>query len=322
MGCHEPAQPPFALDGSVVEYLGRQLDACTSDDGTLGPAKTLPVVLGILGAVEHTARDVRPDVRRQLLAVGARGAEFAGWLYRDVHDLLHASYWRDRATEWAQEISDTAMQGYVLLKKAQAAYDERDALRMLTLSQAAQHASFQLPKRVQAEAAQQEARGYAMLGSDHQIVERKLDEAHQLLTEVDEGHDHQPLGSHYNSTLLTMRTAICHTEAGQPRRAAELYREWLSANEFSPRDYGYFLSLMASSLALAGEPDEAAHAGLASVPLARETNSGRTMQELAKVLTTLTPWKSRAAVRELREAVVVQGLLTNRPRSTRPQCGW
>jgi len=119
--------------------------------------------------------------------------------------------------------------------------------------------------------------------------------------------DSKALGAHYNSTLLTMQTAICHTEAGQPRRAAELYQQWLSANRFSPRDYGYFLSSMASSLALAGEPDEAARTRLISIPLARETNSGRTMQELAKVLTTLTPWRTRAAVRELQEATSIAG---------------
>jgi hypothetical protein len=39
--------------------------------------------------------------------------------------------------EWAQEAGDTAMQGYVLLKKSQMAYDERDALRVSTLAEAA-----------------------------------------------------------------------------------------------------------------------------------------------------------------------------------------
>ena len=289
------------LDGSVVDYFRRQLDACKADDGELGPARTLPMVLGVLGAIEQSARDVKPDVRRQLMAVGASGAEFAGWLYRDVGDPEQATYWRDRAIEWAQETGDLAMQGYVLLKKAQAAYDERDALRMLTLSQAVQTGPWQLPIRIRAEAAQQEARGHAMLGESNVMVERKLEQAQQLLGDAGNT-DSQALGAHYNSTLLTMQTAICHTEAGQPRRAAELYQQWLSANRFSARDYGYFLSLMASSLALAGEPDEAARMGLTSIPLARETNSGRTMQELAKVLTTLTPWKTRAAVRELQEA--------------------
>jgi hypothetical protein len=60
------------------------------------------------------------------------------WLYRDMHDPLRGGFWYDRATEWAQEAGDMPMQGYVLLKKAQMAYDERDGVRVLTLAQAAQ----------------------------------------------------------------------------------------------------------------------------------------------------------------------------------------
>ncbi|WP_433261908.1 helix-turn-helix transcriptional regulator [Actinosynnema sp. CS-041913] len=291
------------LDGTVVDYFRAQFAGCAADDGRLGPGKTLPVLVGLLGAVDKRARDVRPEVRRELLKTAAVGAELAGWLYRDLRDFVLAQFWRDRATEWAQEAGDTAMQGYVLLKKAQAAYDERDALRMLTLSEAAQAGPWRLPVRVRAEVAQQEARGHAMLGHDGALVARKLDQAHELLAEADEQVTESALGAHYNRTLLTMQTAICHTEAGRPRRAAELYEEWLSTNQFSPRDYGYFLSLKASALALAGEPDQAAQTGITALKYARDANSARTVQELTKVLQTLEPWRNRAVVRELRGAV-------------------
>jgi tetratricopeptide (TPR) repeat protein len=290
------------LDDSVVDYFRRQLDRCKADDGDKGPAKTLPTVLTLLEVIQQHAREVKPDVYRQLLRVGAGGAEFAGWLYRDSKNPGLAGFWRDRATEWAQVAGDLPMQGYVLLKRAQAAFDDRDASGMLAFAQAAQTGPWQLPKRVRADVAQQEARGHAMLGDSNDLVQRKLDEAHQLLTEVTEDDGNQ-LGAHYNQTLLTMQTAICYTEAGQPRRAAELYDEWLSKNRFSKRDYGYFLSLRASALALAGEPDAAATIGLESLPLARATNSKRTTEELTKVLATLQPWGQRVAVRELREAV-------------------
>lgn len=294
------------LDGAVVDYFRQQLMACAADDGALGPKKTLPVVLAIVQAVAQHACDVPPAVRRDLLVVGAQGAEFAGWLFRDARDPVQASYWRDRATEWAQEAGDTAMQGYVLLKKAQAAYDNRDALRMLTLAQAARDGPWDLPLRVRAEAAQQEARGHAMLGTNHDLVERKLAEAHQLLTDADcsAAVDDRPLGMHYNETLLTMQTAICYCEGGHPRRAVELYDSWLSAQHFSRRDYGYFQALRSAALALAGEPDTAATAGMTALSVATETASQRTTQELRSVVEVLRPWASRPAVRELREAVL------------------
>jgi hypothetical protein len=140
-----------------------------------------------------------------------------------------------------------------------------------------------------------------MLGRQQAEVDRNLDTAHHLLAAAED--DGVPLGAHYNATLLRMQTAICHTEAGQPRQAAELYRQWLQDEDFSPRDFGYFSSLMASALALAGEPDEAAQIGLAAWPLAVEADSGRTKAELRKVLVTLQPWQGRASVRSLHEAM-------------------
>lgn len=292
------------MDRSVIDYFRREFTACAADEGQLGPTTTLPIVRGLLGAIEQTARDVQPGLRRDLLRVAATGAELAGWLCRDSRDHVRATYWRDRATEWAQEAGDTAMQGYILLKKAQAAYDERDALRMLTLAEAAQNGPWKLPLKVRAEVAQQEARGHAMLGSAEALVARKLEQAHELLAKAEDAEGDGEVGSHYNTTLLAMQTAICHTEAGQPRRAAEFYDRWLTTQEFSPRDYGYFMSLKASALALSGEPDEAVTTAFTSLPLARATSSARTIKELAKVVTALQPWQNRAAVRGLREALL------------------
>jgi hypothetical protein len=76
----------------------------------------------------------------------------------------------DRFSSWP-------MLGYILLKKSQSAWDERDALRILTLTQAAQIGPWALPTLVRAKAAQQEARGLAMTGERRDVVERKLDEA-------------------------------------------------------------------------------------------------------------------------------------------------
>jgi hypothetical protein len=291
------------LDHEVVDYFQQQITNCASDDGARGPRETLPVVLGIIGAIEHHARDVKPEVRRRLVAVGARSAEFAGWLYRDSATPKLADYWRDRAVEWAQEAGDMPMQGYILLKKSQAAWDNRDAVRMLTLAQAAQTGPWRLPPKVRAEAAQQEARGHAMLGADLGLIERKLDEARELLEDVAGAGEESKLSSHYDETLLAMQTAICFTEAGKPLRAVEIYRRELSVRAFSRRDYGYFQSLMANTLAAAGEPDEAAQLGKGALEVAASTDSRRTVQELRRLTGRLEPWASRATVRELHEAL-------------------
>lgn len=290
------------LDIEVVGYFKEQLNNCAANDGAHGPSQALPLVLGIVGAIEVHAREVKPHVRRELLSVGAQAAEFAGWLYRDAHQPRLAGHWRDRATEWAQEAGDWPMQGYLLLKKSQAAWDDRDGLRMLMLAQAANDGRWQLPPLVQAEVVQQEARGLAMTGESSVTVDAKLNEAWDVFTAAEA--TTSELGPHYDRALLTMQTAICYCEAGRPGQAAQLYREHLDDEQLSHRDRGYFLSLMASALAHAAEPDNAASAGHEALTVAVETNSLRTIHELRRVCALLQPWRSQPAVHELREAVL------------------
>ncbi|MGH8346349.1 MAG: hypothetical protein ACRES5_07240, partial [Pseudomonas sp.] len=241
-------------------------------------------------------------VRRELLTVGAQAAEFVGWLYRDARQPRLAGHWRDRAMEWAQEACDRPMQGYILLKKSQAAWDERDGLRMLTLAQAAHDGPWQLPSPVLAEVAQQEARGLAMTGESAAAVDAKLNEAWENFTAAEASMS--TFGCHYDRALLTMQTAICYCEAGRPGQAAQLYREHLDDERISRRDRGYFLSLMAGALAHAAEPDNAAAVGREALAVAVETCSLRTVHELKRVCMLLAPWSSQPAVYELREAVL------------------
>ncbi|MFE3601936.1 XRE family transcriptional regulator [Streptomyces sp. NPDC059142] len=294
------------LDGDVIEYFGKRIDWCLTRDGKHGPRETLPSVLGLIGAVENSIGNTKQKFRDGLLSIGARSAEFAGWLYRDSRNHGIADYWRDRAIEWARESDNGAMQGYVLLKKSQAAWDDRDPVKMLELAQAAQQDTWELPAHVRAEAAQQEARAHAMLGTDIGHVERKLDESRELLGNARRFETGQPaaqLGGHYGTELLSMQTAICYCEAGRPQRAIAIYKEKLTAGAFSRRDHGYFLSLMGGTLALAGEPDEAARTGLDALGIAAETSSVRTAHELGRLSDRLSPWKHRPLVRELRDAL-------------------
>lgn len=290
------------LDGSVVDYFRQQLDRSKADDGNLGPARALPLVLGILGAISEHVRAVKPDVRCQLLALGADGAEFAGWLYRDLQDHASAAYWYDRSMEWAQAANDTAMQGYLLLKKSQMAYEERDAHRVATMAEAAQRGPWQLPAKVRVEVTQQEARGLAMLGEPIAVIERKLDEAKQLFATAD-GDDRPQFGTYFDAGALVLREASAYIEAGKPARAASLFGTVLVGGGLSRRDEGYFRARRAVACALSGEPDEAAQEGLTARHIATATSSQRTTRELTRVVRILTPWSSRPGPRELTEAL-------------------
>jgi hypothetical protein len=105
------------------------------------------------------------------------------------------------------------MQGYVLLKKSQMAYDERDAVRVLTFAQAGRHERWQLPPRARAEVTQQQALGLAMTGEPLDAVKQKLDEARGLLAAVPSD-DPSPLGAYFTADTLLLRKAVTYTEAG------------------------------------------------------------------------------------------------------------
>jgi hypothetical protein len=290
------------LDSSVVALFRGQLDKCKAVDGDQGPAKPLPLVLGILGAISQHVREVKPAVRRQLLAFGAEAAEFAGWLYRDLRDRGNTGYWHDRAMEWAQAANDPAMQGYVLLKKSQAAYDDRDAHQVATLAEAAGCGPWRLPVRVRVEVAQQEARGLAMLGEPLTVVERKLDEADHLYASAD-AHDRPDLGTYFTDAAMSTRRALCYVEAGRPGKAAELLGAVIASRNLNRRDEGFFQALRSYACALSGEPDVAAEEGLSALGIALSTNSERTIRELSRTAKALSPWASRPGPRRLREAL-------------------
>jgi hypothetical protein len=236
------------------------------------------------------------------LVFGAEAAEFAGWLYRDLHDSGNTGYWHDRAMEWAQAANDTAMQGYVLLKKSQAAYDDRDAHQLATLAEAANRGPWQLPARVRVEVTTQEARGLAMLGESFDTVKRKLDEADRLYASVDTG-DRPEFGTYFTEAAMATRRALCYVEAGKPAKAAELFGEVISDKQLTRRDEGFFRALRSYACALSGEPDVAAEEGLSALDIATATNSERTTRELSRTVKALAPWTTRPGPRRLREAL-------------------
>ncbi|MGH3611711.1 MAG: hypothetical protein ACRDRK_03650, partial [Pseudonocardia sp.] len=158
---------------SPADYR-RELEQLQQLDQVTGSDRALVGVLGALTSMSTALRSSRGADRVSLIGIAARTAEFTGFLYRDLGDRVRCLYWHDRAMEWAQQGDDIAMQSYILLRKAQAAYDQRDAGRMLDLTLAAGRGKSALGPGLCAEIHQQRARGEAMLGAAERDVRRRL----------------------------------------------------------------------------------------------------------------------------------------------------
>jgi transcriptional regulator with XRE-family HTH domain len=291
-------------EAELVPYFTSQLVQRQAQDGSLGPVQALPATLGLIAAIETSARRVSSPVRLGLLCLAARGSEFVGWLYRDAGAFDQATYWYDRGTEWAQEAGNAQLQGYVLLRRSQMAYDFRDGLRVKTLADAARAGPWDLPTRVRAEVAQQQALGLAMTGHSPDDVERQLDQAHALLDASPADDEASALlGASFTKATLKLRGAACYAEAGRPSVAEQLLAEVLAAGALSHRDAGYFRARRSAALAACAEPDVAAEVALSAMPAVTATGSMRTRRVLSEVAGRLEPWDRRPVVRTFREAV-------------------
>ncbi|GAA4990008.1 hypothetical protein GCM10023205_71580 [Yinghuangia aomiensis] len=290
-------------DHHLVDHLGDALDEAARVDGRIGPRQALPATLGILAAVHTTARDAPTDVRRELLVLGARGAELAAWLHKDSGaPARDTAYWHQQSKEWATMAGDGPMHAYVLLRQAQAT-DRDDPAGMLDLARAATTGPWTLPPRPRAEALQQEARALAMTGAATDDVDRVLDQAHQALGQATQATSQAtctgPLGESYTPERLMVQSAICYREARRPERAVDLFRHHLATGTFAPRDRAFFTAHLAGTLADAGEPDAAAEAALQALDIAAAARFGQALTELHRTGTCLQAHRERPAVREL-----------------------
>ncbi|MEV0949452.1 hypothetical protein [Promicromonospora sp. NPDC050249] len=280
------ADPARYADTGLIDALRLQLETAKALDGRYGAASALPSTLGVIGGLRAVAPHVSDGVRGVILTLGAEAAEFAGWLFRDLADSAQASYWYDQAMEYAQLGGDMSMQGFVLLRKSQMAFESRAGHQVVMLSRAALNGPWQLAPHVRAEALLQATRGALMVGQQIDL-ERALDEARSAA----------------QGGGLMLREASCWIEAGKPEHAAELYETALATTSISVRDMGYYRSRQAVALAQAAEPDLAAQRAGEALSTAARTGSRRTQRVVQETRTALVPWQSRDSVAALNNAL-------------------
>jgi hypothetical protein len=141
-----------------------------------------------------------------------------------------------------------------------------------------------------------------MLGAHRDDVRRLLEGAAEILTTEVAPNDSNEPGGHYSQRLLGLQSALCLTEAGRPGEGVVFYRQVIGP-DLPRRDHAYFSLLMAISLGLSGEPDEAASVACAALPVAVAARSFRSVREARTLAAVLAPWRGRELVQQFRYAV-------------------
>ncbi|MEU7894231.1 helix-turn-helix transcriptional regulator [Nonomuraea sp. NPDC049152] len=299
---------PARVDGEVIDYFHRVLNEHYTADKMLGPRSLLRPVLAQIEVLDELRRGAGAAHADPLLQVLSQYAEMAGWLHQDLGELTEAMDWTRRAAEWAHCAGDTQMAAYMLVRQSNIACLTDDYAAVVQLAAAARRRPAELEPKLSALAAQQQARGLAMLGEHSQAFDL-LDQAAEALRDHPHvTHSNVPVYLHYyDSDTLQEQSAVCYRAAGRADTAVRILQEQIGKLPATlVRDRGHLTAKLAVAVVQAErDPARAAHLGLQALGVARQTSSARIRRELRTLDDELLErWPDDSDARAFHEALV------------------
>lgn len=203
------AAHPRRTDRAALGELSVVLAALRRLDDSLGSESVLPAVTGTVAIVDRLVREAHGSIRPAVLSIGAQWLQMSGWLNTTTkrHDIARTA--QDRMLEWSVELEDPDLISTTLAVKGHRAWTEDEFGPMIGLSEAAGRYR-QASPTVLAVAAQQQARGYALVGEAEQ-TERKLDDADNYAVSATDAPERIPPWLYFHSTdLLVLQRGLAY----------------------------------------------------------------------------------------------------------------
>ncbi|MFF3852875.1 helix-turn-helix domain-containing protein [Micromonospora sp. NPDC002575] len=252
------AQHPRRVDPATLDALAEMLAAYRRLEDTLGSTPLLPAIRTQLDLVATLVAETSGALRSQVVDLAAQWAQFGGWLYAASDRRRLAGRWYGTALEWGTEAGNADMIATALSMRGHLAWSERRSGPLIGLSAAAlrQPAS----PGVRAIAAQQEARGHALVG-EADAVASLLDQAVELNEAAGQAPDREPPWIYFHSAdYLAMQRGLAYRLLGRDAQAIEYLRLGLAglpAESAGAAWTGPYLLRLAAALADTGEVAEA-----------------------------------------------------------------
>ena len=268
-------------ESALADSLLGTLDLYSNMDNLAGPHSVVNIAPQQLRFVENLLLNARGKDRKQLLYVGARYAEFAGWIYQDTGALNSAMQMSSIALDFAQEAGDEMLISYILMRRSNIATDAKRPELALKLADAALDKSTYLPPRYCAVALRQRAHAFAQLDQlDNcaSTLELAFKSAERSVA------SEKDLAQYCTPEYVEMEAAHCWIELGQADKAIGTLQHSLA--EWKPefrRDLGLCLARLAVAHASAGQIENALIVANRSLEIARDTKSFRTEDQLARI---------------------------------------
>lgn len=249
------------------------------EDNLFGAVDVIPKVQRLIADVESALTISTGRDSQELRFLQARLTESAAWLYQDLGDHDAAREWLDVSLNQALAEDNKTLVAFVLGRAGQLAGDTGNArVAIASGESAAAHA----PNPGLAAVAQTFAGvGYALAG-DYQSAERAYGEARHLAQTVD---PESPGSGWIGDPYILAHRARSLSDLGRFSESITTYRAALGELDGARfhRDRGVYLAGL--SRAHAGDHDTEAAARVAgdALAIARDTRSGRIVNELFKV---------------------------------------
>ncbi|MEV7424153.1 MULTISPECIES: tetratricopeptide repeat protein [unclassified Streptomyces] len=212
-----------------------------------------------------------------------------GWLAHDSGRLDDARSYYAEALATARVAGDAALEAHAFCNTSFLARDSGRCREAVRTAQAGRRAAASLGSpRLLSLLALREAAGWAGLG-DRTGCDQALAQAHSLFDEGPRDADPEWM-SFFGEPELESQEALCHEALGDWARAARhAYRATVLQAPHFTRNLALYRAELATYLARAGAPDEAAAAGHQVLDLLDEVQSSRIQTKLASTARVLLP---------------------------------
>ncbi|MFD9861269.1 hypothetical protein [Streptomyces alboflavus] len=285
-----------AASPEVISYLKSVFVQHTQAEPLVGPRFLVPAVQSQVPLIEELCKEASGPLRDDVVRVGARYAEFLGWLHQDTGDSQSAMLWTNRALDYASELDDPALSSYVFQRRSNIAAEAGQAGYAVGLANAALRHAGALPSQVRAVALRARANSHALLGQDDEC-DRALDEARTL---ADRAPDEDSLAPYCSVSYIDMEAANCALQLRRPEEAVKTLEasltRWPAEQQ---RDRGLCLARLATAYAQLEDVEAAYNAASQAAAIAQNTGSARILAELGRVQMLLTPWRKLVEISEL-----------------------
>jgi transcriptional regulator with XRE-family HTH domain len=267
-------------------------------DATLGPHAAIGGVREQSKVITKLISGAPSSIRHDLLRLGVRYAELAGWLLQDSEDLKSATVWSLRALDMAAELGDPQLLSYCWMRRSNIASDAGLATESLTLARAALRDATRLTPTLRAVAFRQLANAAVLNGQADECA-HAIDSA---LLELNHSNDDAPdsIATYCSDSYVRSEGAACWTKLGHLDSAIKLLvdaiKQWPNGQQ---RDRSLAQARLANAYLLDGEIEQACSEAAEALVLLQSVRSMRATRELRRLQQSLRAHTSIRPAAEL-----------------------